>query len=82
MTRTTRLLRGLALAPLLAAHPGGWATITVEDLPEFFMAGQPHDLTFTIRQHGRTPMNDLTPRVRVMLGERQATVGSPPSWRS
>jgi hypothetical protein len=73
MTRTSQIWRGLALVPILAIHPGGWATITVEDLPEYFVAGQKRDLRFTIRQHGRTPLNDLTPRVRATLGGRQAT---------
>jgi mono/diheme cytochrome c family protein len=46
------------------------------------VAGQRFDLTFTIRQHGRTPLNDLTPRVRATLGRSEtrvvATRGSSP----
>src|SRR3954467_3617060 len=38
---------------------GGWAVITVEDLPEHLVVGQPTKITFVVRQHGRTPLGGL-----------------------
>jgi len=51
---------------LLGAAPstmGGWAVITVRDLPARIEAGRPTALEFTVRQHGATPMWGLSPRV-------------------
>ena len=57
----------LALAALLVpAAPaafGGWAVITVKDVPDHLEAGQAVTLQFTIRQHGHTPMNDRSPSI-------------------
>jgi hypothetical protein len=36
------------------AFAGGWAVITVQNLPEYLVAGKPTTITFLIRQHGRT----------------------------
>jgi mono/diheme cytochrome c family protein len=52
----------VVMAPLPAAF-GGWAVITVHDLPEYLEAGKPTTLEFTLRQHGWTPMNDRSPTV-------------------
>jgi mono/diheme cytochrome c family protein len=46
------------------AFAGGWATITLNDFPDYAVAGKPLNLTFTIRQHGQTPLAGLQPRVR------------------
>ena len=54
-------LSALLLLPALAL--GGWAVVTVEDLPDYVVAGKPLTLTFTVRQHGRTPLSGLSPRV-------------------
>src|SRR5574341_2017582 len=56
------------LVPLAAW--GGWATITVEDLPDHLVAGQPVTLTFVVRQHGVRPLDGLKPQLeaRAMAG--------------
>lgn len=67
----------LALAaPALA---GGWAVITLDALPQDVRAGQPFQIGFVVRQHGRTPTNidldgrPLVPIVRaIMQGESKA----------
>jgi mono/diheme cytochrome c family protein len=60
---------------LIAATPtpfGGWAVITVEQLPEYLEAGRPASLAFTVRQHGQTLMDDLEPTVTLrQKGERR-----------
>jgi mono/diheme cytochrome c family protein len=61
------LLPGLLVLTLLAAY-GGWATITVQDLPDHGVARQPLSLTFTVRQHGVTPLSRLEPRVEAEGG--------------
>jgi cytochrome c551/c552 len=62
MTRTPfRLtLAGLALLPTVAHHAGGWAVITVDELPDYVVAGEPVKLAYTVRQHGMTPLGGLT----------------------
>ena len=42
---------------------GGWASITVEDLPDYAVVRQPLNLTFNVRQHGFTKLSDLEPRI-------------------
>jgi mono/diheme cytochrome c family protein len=48
----------LLLLPLIAAY-GGWAAVTVQDLPDYVVVGQPVTLTFTVRQHGFTKLSGL-----------------------
>lgn len=50
---------------------GGWAAITVDDLPSALTAGQPTTIAFTVRQHGVTPLGRLSPSV-VAVGENGA----------
>jgi mono/diheme cytochrome c family protein len=53
---------------LIAALPtpfGGWAVITVHDVPEYLDAGRPTTIAFTVRQHGQEPMDGLSPTVTV-----------------
>jgi cytochrome c2 len=63
------MLAGLVAFPVITAHGGGWATITVESLPDYIVAQRPVDLTFTVRQHGNSPLDDLTPAVRARAGQ-------------
>jgi hypothetical protein len=56
-----------ALLPFLiitASFAGGWAIITVADLPDHAESGRPVSLTFTVRQHGATLLAGLKPGVR------------------
>lgn len=62
----------LALAlslPLIAAYAGGWATVTVDSLPEYLVAGRPTNITFSIRQHGMNMLGDLNPRIEASSGK-------------
>jgi cytochrome c551/c552 len=47
------------------ATMGGWAVVTVQDLPEYFVAGRAYTIEFKIRQHGRNLLNDLNPELIV-----------------
>lgn len=57
------LALGLLLVPMAPAAFGGWAVITLKDPPEYLRVGEATRLEFTIRQHGRTFMDDRSPSV-------------------
>lgn len=67
--------RLLFLVPLLAAF-GGWASITLDDVPDYAVARQPLELTFTVRQHGFEPLGDLRPRVEAAGGDLRAVAAA------
>jgi mono/diheme cytochrome c family protein len=72
----------IAVVPLAAVRFGGWAVITVEDLPEHAVAGQPTPLSYTVRQHGMTKLNHLSGTVEARLvgsGERVQVASRPQS---
>ncbi len=72
-------LPALLVLPLLGAY-GGWAAITVEDLPDYGVVRQPLNLTFTVRQHGVTRLSNLEPRVEARArGVTAAAVAEPGS---
>ena len=51
-------------ALVTAAYAGGWAIITVNQLPDYAVAGQPLTLTFSVRQHGKTLLSELHPTIQ------------------
>jgi hypothetical protein len=51
------LAAGLVLALATPASAGGWAVSTLDAPPGQLAAGQDHQIGFTIRQHGVTPVN-------------------------
>jgi hypothetical protein len=57
-----------------ASWSGGWAIITVEDVPSHVVAGDTVSLSFMVRQHGMHPMTDLQPQVKVRIGDDEATI--------
>ncbi len=58
---------------------GGWAVVTVKDVPEYFVAGQRYTIEFQVRQHGRTLLNGLQPELLVGLGSgRKETIPAVP----
>ncbi|MCI0433214.1 MAG: cytochrome c [Gemmatimonadetes bacterium] len=82
MNRRRWLALLLLAFPLAAATwTGGWAVITIDDLPEHLVTGLPVDLTFTIRQHGMTPIADLRPVVNARSGERDTRVVAMPTGK-
>jgi cytochrome c2 len=46
---------------------GGWAVITLDELPGPVRAGQPFAVGFIVRQHGHTPMGSLDPIITAQL---------------
>lgn len=68
MTRALRVLVPGLLLPAFMTHAGGWAVITVDDLPDHAIAGQPLTLSFIVRQHGESPLADLSATVEAVSG--------------
>jgi mono/diheme cytochrome c family protein len=65
------LLLFVFVVPVFA---GGWAVITIDDLPTGALAGETLTIGFTVRQHGITPMNGLYPTVTASLSGGQRFV--------
>lgn len=61
---------------------GGWAVVTVKDLPEYFVAGQQYTIEFQVRQHGRTLLNDLHPSLVIGTSDRKHEATVPAVARS
>jgi mono/diheme cytochrome c family protein len=77
-TRSSRLtLPMLLLLPLIRAY-GGWAAVTVQDLPDYVVVGQPVTLTFTVRQHGVTKLSGLKARVEAQAGDLSTEAAARP----
>ena len=72
MSRKYRIATVLAASFLgMAAHYGGWAVTTVENLPDQLVAGAPYNLSFSIKQHGVEPLDDLSPYVQLKSGKNE-----------
>ena len=71
MKKPSLVLLGCALALTTAAVMGGWAVVTVENAPEYLVAGKPLDIDFTVRQHGFTLRSDLKPTIEAWSGSRR-----------
>ena len=67
------LALSLSLLVTIPAFAGGWAVITLDELPSGVAAGEPLTIGFTVRQHGRTMMSGLTPKITAILGEEKLT---------
>lgn len=52
---------------------GGWAIVTVDDVPEQFVVGKPTELSFIVRQHAVSPLGGLTPTVTMKSGSTITT---------
>lgn len=69
---------GLLLLPAIAGYAGGWAVTTVEDLPDYVVAGKPTTLTFRVRQHGKELLSGLSGRVEARAGRLETQVEATP----
>jgi hypothetical protein len=53
----------IVAAVATAAYAGGWAIVTLNEFPDHAVAGKPLQLTFTVLQHGVSPLNGLKPTI-------------------
>jgi mono/diheme cytochrome c family protein len=58
----------LASLAVMAFAFGGWAVVTVDDLPRAFTVGETTSIAFTVRQHGIRPLDGLEPTVTASDG--------------
>jgi hypothetical protein len=64
------LLAAFAFAAFTGtAHAGGWATVELGEAPSGLVAGEPWRVELIVRQHGITPLEGVTPSVRIDNGE-------------
>ena len=86
MRRTALRFLIPALLPFLiitTAFAGGWAIVTVKDVPEYAVAGVPVILAFTVRQHGIRLLDGLKASVRTTApGHPDATAAASPTGKS
>lgn len=58
---------------------GGWAVVTLDELPERVEAGRALPLTFMVRQHGVTPLKGLSPRIEAGSGKLNVSADARPT---
>lgn len=69
----------LTLAIAVPVYAGGWAVITLDELPTGVIAGELFTVGFTVLQHGITPMTDLDPTILAVSpdGEKFIVLAKP-----
>jgi mono/diheme cytochrome c family protein len=72
------VLPALLLLPPLGALLGGWATVTVDDLPDYVETGKPLTVSFMVRQHGVSPMKGVHPTIEARSGGSTARAEASP----
>ena len=68
----------LLLLPALVRVLGGYAVITVDQLPDQLVVGAPVTMSFVVRQHGFTPLDKLSPRLEARAGGQTVTAAVTP----
>jgi hypothetical protein len=64
----------MSLIIVVPAFAGGWAVITLDELPSNVIAGEPLTVGFTVLQHGITPMTDIQPTITAKLSDGEKMV--------
>jgi hypothetical protein len=63
------LLAAVAFAAFTGtAHAGGWATVELGEMPSGLVADEPWRVELIVKQHGVTPLEGVTPSVRIDNG--------------
>ena len=71
-----------SLVLVAKVYAGGWAIVTVRDLPEYAVAGKPVQLTFMVRGHGVSPIGDLEPEVVAKSGTNTVKASAIPTKKT
>ncbi|MGH2943723.1 MAG: hypothetical protein ACRDLN_13215, partial [Solirubrobacteraceae bacterium] len=81
--RTT--VAALTIIGLLAlpagAFAGGWATVGLSSTPDGLGPGDTWNVELEVLQHGRTPLDDVTPTVTIAAGGDSRTFATRPAGR-
>jgi hypothetical protein len=84
--RRSLLLFPLALAFALVAPAvagaGGFATAGLSSTPDGVSPGQPWKVDITVLQHGRTPLDGITPRVQISSGDATREFAAKPTGKA
>jgi hypothetical protein len=72
MRRIALLLVLAVLVPAEAASAGGWATVELGEAPSGLVAGKPWRVELIVKQHGITPMADVTPSITIVSSKGAA----------
>jgi hypothetical protein len=65
MSRIAMLAILVAAAVPATAQAGGWATVELDGGPAGLSAGEPWRVELTVLQHGITPLDGVTPSIRI-----------------
>jgi hypothetical protein len=64
-------------------HGGGWCSVTVSNMPEYFVAGKPVAVSFVVRAHGVTPVDGMKTAVKARMGsQKEIDFASGPSGKT
>jgi len=76
MIKLTSLYMSLMILLLIVrpAAAGGWVVISLDELPGPVRAGETVRLGFTVRQHGVTPVNSVTPMLMAVNPQTGETI--------
>lgn len=74
--RTVFAISGLAAVTGFAALSGGWAVVSLDTVPDHLIAGAPTTLTYTVRQHGQNPIDDLRGQIVARSGKETVKVAT------
>jgi hypothetical protein len=55
--------------PAAPATAGGWATVELDAMPACLSAGEAWRVQLVVKQHGRTPLDDARPTIRISDGK-------------
>jgi mono/diheme cytochrome c family protein len=80
-SRNIRLIGSAAFMAIaiVTIEAGGWVVITVTDVPEYVVAGQPVTLTYGVRQHGRHLLDGLAGMIEARAGNSMVRAASTPA---
>jgi hypothetical protein len=81
MRRIALLVTLFVLAPAGVAHAGGWATVELGEAPTGLATGKPWHVELIVKQHGITPMTDVTPSITIENGSTSRTFAARPTSR-
>jgi cytochrome c551/c552 len=70
---TLAALGVLAFTGVAAARFGGWAVLSIDDIPEHGVVGKPVVLDFTVRQHADNLLEGLKPQIVAKNGSEMVT---------
>ena len=67
------LVAALVASTAAFASLGGWAVVSVSKIPDAWVVGKPLQLQWQVRQHGISPLHDLSPTLEARAGSRRVS---------